>query len=67
MASEESPDSSEHHSLMDKIKHPFPELREKLKDTHLYDLKVKAIHAKHHVGKLGNLVSSTDGEPVRGC
>ena len=33
----------------------FGKLREKLKDTHLYDLKVGAIHAKHRVGKLENL------------
>ena len=36
---------------MDKFSH----LREKLKDTHLYDAKVKAIHMKNKVGKIGNL------------
>ena len=40
------------------MKHPFPELREKLKDTHLYDVKVGAIHMKHRVGKFKNLVNS---------
>ena len=31
MASEEKDESQEHHGLSDKFKHPFPELREKLK------------------------------------
>ncbi|KAL1305379.1 hypothetical protein AAFC00_002273 [Neodothiora populina] len=41
----------------EKLKHPFPELREKLKDTHLYDLKVGAIHMKHKIGKFENLIN----------
>lgn len=51
-------DPDEHRSLKDKLKHPFPELREKLKETHIYDIKVKAIQAKHKVGKLENLFNS---------
>lgn len=47
--------SEEHHSLKEKIQHPFPHLREKLKETHLYDVKIKATHMKHKVGKFGNL------------
>ncbi|CAI6231777.1 unnamed protein product [Periconia digitata] len=45
-------------SLKDKIAHPFPELREKLKDTHLYDVKIKAYHAKNKAGKFKNLFNS---------
>lgn len=44
-------------SFKDKLRHPFPELREKLKGTHLYDVKVGAIHMKHRIGKLENLVN----------
>ncbi|KZF23346.1 phospholipase D/nuclease [Xylona heveae TC161] len=44
-------------SMADKLKHPFPELREKLKGTHLYDAKVKAIHLKHEIGKFHNLIN----------
>ena len=33
-------DGEDHRSFKDKLKHPFPELRDKLKDTHLYDVKV---------------------------
>ncbi len=47
-----------HRGFRDKLRHPFPELREKLKDTHLYDAKVKAIHYKHQIGKLQNLTNS---------
>ncbi|KAF2450253.1 phospholipase D/nuclease [Karstenula rhodostoma CBS 690.94] len=43
--------------LKDKIAHPFPHLRQKLKDTQLYDVKVKATHAKHKVGKFTNLIN----------
>ncbi|ERF68391.1 hypothetical protein EPUS_03709 [Endocarpon pusillum Z07020] len=32
-------------------------LREKMKDTHLYDVKVKAIHMRNTLGKFGNLVN----------
>jgi phospholipase D1/2 len=44
-----------HESFKDKLK--FKGLRDKLKDTHLYDVKVKAVHLKHKVGKLENLVN----------
>ncbi|KAI9696723.1 MAG: hypothetical protein M1836_005085 [Candelina mexicana] len=44
-------------SWSEKMKHPFPELRNKLKDTHLYDAKVKALHMKAEIGKFGNLVN----------
>lgn len=37
-------EGSEH--LKDKLKHPFSELREKLRDTKLHDLKVGLIHKK---------------------
>ncbi len=33
-------------SLKEKLKHPFHELREKVRDTKLYDLKVGLIHKK---------------------
>ncbi|KAL1635901.1 hypothetical protein SLS58_010069 [Diplodia intermedia] len=39
------------------LRHPFPGLREKLKNTHLYDLKVEATHLKHKLGKVGNLIN----------
>lgn len=45
----------EHHGLKGKIQHPFPHLREKLRETHLYDVKIKATNMKHKVGKFGNL------------
>ncbi|KAI0837866.1 phospholipase D/nuclease [Hypoxylon sp. FL0890] len=51
--------NSEHSDLSDKLKHPFHELKEKLKDTHLHDelrdVKVNLIHKKHKLGKFGNL------------
>jgi phospholipase D1/2 len=48
----------QHRSFKDKLRHPFPELREKLKDTHLYDVKVGAIHYKHQIGKMQNLFNT---------
>lgn len=55
-------DGEASHPHLDKVKeriaHPFPHLREKLKHTHLYDFKVKASHFKHTVGKFGNLVNT---------
>lgn len=48
----------ERRSFKDKLRHPFPELRDKLKDTHLYDAKVGAIHLKHRLGKFENLFNS---------
>jgi len=44
-------------SLKDKLKSPFNNLREKFRDSKLYDLKVGIIHKKHELGKLGNLVN----------
>lgn len=44
-------------ALKEKVKHPFPKLREKLKRTSLYDVKIGATHWKHQMGKLGNLVN----------
>ncbi|KAI0482500.1 phospholipase D/nuclease [Xylariaceae sp. FL0804] len=40
-----------HHGFADKMK----SLKEKLKDTHLHDAKVKMVHKKHQIGKLANL------------
>jgi len=35
-----------HHSVSDKLKHPFHELKEKLHHTHLHDAKVWLHHEK---------------------
>lgn len=51
-------DGEGNRSFKDKIRHPFPELRHKLKGTHLYDAKIEAIHMKHQVGKFQNLFNS---------
>ncbi|RDW69315.1 hypothetical protein BP6252_08335 [Coleophoma cylindrospora] len=40
-----------------KIEHPLNDLREKLRDTKLYDLKVGLINKKHEIGKFGNLIN----------
>ncbi|KAF2861579.1 phospholipase D/nuclease [Piedraia hortae CBS 480.64] len=40
------------------IKDKFEGLRDKLRDTHLHDAKVGAIHLKHRIGKLENLVNT---------
>ncbi|KAI1099665.1 phospholipase D/nuclease [Jackrogersella minutella] len=45
----------EHSDFVDRLKHPFHDLKEKLKDTHLHDAKVNLIHKKHKLGKLANL------------
>jgi len=42
----------------ERVSHPFPHLREKLKNTHLYDIKIKAHHLKHRLGKFANLTNS---------
>ncbi|KAF2010448.1 phospholipase-like protein PldA [Aaosphaeria arxii CBS 175.79] len=47
--------STERRGVKEKIEHPFPELREKLKETSLYDAKIKAVHLKHKIGKFKNL------------
>jgi phospholipase D1/2 len=52
-----TPSGTEPHGLKGKLTHPFPHLREKLKDTHLYDLKVKANHLKHKIGKFHNVIN----------
>ncbi|KAI9851503.1 MAG: hypothetical protein M1830_006894, partial [Pleopsidium flavum] len=44
-------------SFSDKVKHPFPGLRHQLKETHLYDVKVKAIHMKSKIGKFHNIIN----------
>ncbi|KAH6676249.1 hypothetical protein B0J14DRAFT_585147 [Halenospora varia] len=43
--------------LKEKMKHPFGNLREKLRDTKLYDLKVGLINKKHELGKFANLIN----------
>ncbi|KAL2066313.1 hypothetical protein VTL71DRAFT_2384 [Oculimacula yallundae] len=48
--------SSKEH-LKEKLKHPFNNLREKFRDSSLYDLKVGFIHKKHELGKFGNLIN----------
>ncbi|KAF2771924.1 phospholipase D/nuclease [Teratosphaeria nubilosa] len=45
----------EDRDLKDKLRHPFPGLRQKLKGTHLHDMKIGAIHLKHKIGKYENL------------
>jgi phospholipase D1/2 len=48
-----------HRSLKDKLAHPFPHFRQKLKHSHgLYNAKVKAVHAKNKAGKFGNLLNA---------
>ncbi|OTB01078.1 hypothetical protein M426DRAFT_323732 [Hypoxylon sp. CI-4A] len=56
--------------LGDKLKHPFHELKEKLKDTHLHDAKISLIHKKHKLGKLANLFNPEhrhDEEHEKAC
>ncbi|KAF2089500.1 putative phospholipase PldA [Saccharata proteae CBS 121410] len=43
--------------LKEHVRHPFPHLREKLKNTHLYDVKVKATHLKNKIGKFNNIIN----------
>ncbi|KAI9672565.1 MAG: hypothetical protein M1817_003331 [Caeruleum heppii] len=47
-----------HRSVAHRLRHPFPHLRQKLKQTQLYDVKVKAVHTKHQFGKAKNLFNS---------
>ncbi|KAI1352454.1 phospholipase D/nuclease [Xylaria sp. FL0043] len=59
-----------HHNFADKLKHPFHELKEKLKDTHLEDAKVALNHRKHKIGKLGNIFNPQhrhDEEHEKAC
>jgi len=43
--------------LKEKLKHPFSNMREKFRDSSLYDLKVGLIHKKHEIGKFANLIN----------
>jgi len=54
MAEEQTDRATEHHGLKGKLHH----VREKLKDTHLYDAKIKAVHTKNKIGKFANLFNS---------
>lgn len=36
-----------HSDISDKLRNPFHELKEKLKDTHLHDAKIGLIHQKY--------------------
>ena len=44
--------------LKEKLKNPFNSMREKFRDSSLYDVKVGLIHKKHEIGKFANLVGS---------
>jgi phospholipase D1/2 len=50
MAEQDASKDGDHHSLSDKLKHPFHELKEKLHHTHLHDAKGDSHpqDAKHH-------------------
>ncbi|CAG8984041.1 hypothetical protein HYALB_00002982 [Hymenoscyphus albidus] len=50
-------EGGDHEGLKDKLKHPFDNMREKFRDSKLYDLKVGLIHKKHTIGKFGNLIN----------
>jgi phospholipase D1/2 len=50
-------DSDHHRHLKDKIEHLSHKLGEKLKDTKLHDVKAKASHLKHQVGKIANIIN----------
>ena len=55
---EESKSAHPHlHKLKESLVHPFPHLRQQLKDTHIYDVKKEAFHLKQKIGKLGNVVN----------
>lgn len=53
--SHENKSEHEHSDFVDKLKHPFHDLKEKLKDTHLHDAKVSLIHKKYVYTLLANL------------
>ncbi|KAM7216915.1 putative phospholipase D1 [Rhypophila decipiens] len=64
------PDSKHHSSFSESLKHPFHELKEKLKHTHLHDAKVGLIHQKHKIGKFANLFNPEhrhDEEHEKAC
>ncbi|KAK2614828.1 hypothetical protein N8I77_001626 [Diaporthe amygdali] len=63
-------DHDDDHSLKEKIKHPFHELKEKLEGTHLHNLKVGLTHKKHQIGKFANLFNPQhrhDEEHEKAC
>ncbi|KAI9793237.1 MAG: hypothetical protein M1816_000658 [Peltula sp. TS41687] len=50
--------SSHTHNLVERLKHPFHEIKEHVthhEHHHLHDLKVELIQKKHKLGKLGNI------------
>ncbi|KAG9244055.1 hypothetical protein BJ878DRAFT_422221 [Calycina marina] len=53
--------SSNSKSLKDKLKNPFSkgfnDMREKFRDSSLYDVKVGLINKKHEIGKFANLIN----------
>lgn len=51
-------EEDEHRGFMDKMRHPFHDLEQKMKDSRLHDMKVKATHLKHKIGKFENLFNS---------
>ncbi|TAQ84296.1 hypothetical protein B7494_g7386 [Chlorociboria aeruginascens] len=57
MSEENGESSSGHHHLRDKMKGEFHDMREKFRDSKLYDLKVGIIHKKHEIGKFANLLN----------
>ncbi|KAI1437905.1 hypothetical protein GGR50DRAFT_566898 [Xylaria sp. CBS 124048] len=51
-------------------KNPFHQLKEKLKDTHLDDVKASLVNKKHQIGKFGNLFNPQhrhDEEGEKAC
>ena len=46
MTQSDGPDGHHYSHFADKLKHPFHELKEKLKDTHLEDAKIALHHQK---------------------
>ncbi|KUI61598.1 Phospholipase D1 [Cytospora mali] len=48
-------DKHDDHSMKEKLRHPFHELKEMLDGTHLQNLKIGLTHQKHKIGKLANL------------
>ncbi|XXG95125.1 hypothetical protein Hte_001385 [Hypoxylon texense] len=68
--SHEQNGEKEHSDLGDKLKQPFHDLKEKLKDTHLHDAKINLIHKKHKIGKFANLFNPQhrhDEEHEKAC
>ncbi|KAI1809658.1 phospholipase D/nuclease [Poronia punctata] len=64
------PDDGHHSDLGDRLKHPFHELKEKLKSTHLHDAKVGLVQTKHKIGKFGNIFNPQhrhDEEHEKAC